>query len=414
MKNKEFVVANLLMLIFIVGSASLTFSIFSNESLSSIFHLEVEKNVKPLDFSSQIGAVTPAVPDVTNSCSKESALMLNHQNDPHIKRLATYQDVCGSLATKKMMFFTDFPYSNGSAYQSAAFMIKKLKIFKENGISPIVIAEPYVGENPMSYKAFLGGEYDQDLETYFMLIKEGGITDEMMGMWVPFPESNTPNWNNKDTEPKDFALAVNKYLGILKRHFPDAQGSVLLNAATYEPDDLEWNNGDYLNFTPYLTDIDKGLVDSFGIQGFPWVSNATVSTRQIFRATEFLQPDLAISAAQELRTKDIWINTGTFASKYTDDETRRAEVSLNERKSILNGILDTAQEIRNYQLNEYRVSINLFSENKSTFAEATDWSYFQNSDSEDLMKGFLRKAETLEIPVSLFDIEHVVKPTPAE
>jgi hypothetical protein len=46
-----------------------------------------------------------------------------------------------------------------------------------------------------------------------------------METWVPFPESNTPSWNNKDTEPKDFASCVNKYLATVKHYFPAAKGS---------------------------------------------------------------------------------------------------------------------------------------------------------------------------------------------
>lgn len=412
MTKKEFRIANITLLIIIAASAALTFEIFSNESLSSMIKEAIENEKQP----SEVAVVSEktAATAVAGGCSKKGPLSLVSGSDPNIRRLATYQDVCGSFVTDRLMFFTGFPYDDQSASESAAFIASKLRQFEKNGISPIVIVEPYIGDALLSYREFIAGRYDRVLNAYFHFLQDAGITDAMMGTWVPFPESNTPNWNNKDTEPKDFALAVNKYLGLLKQHFPQASGSILLSAVTYEPDDAGWSNGDYLNLQPYLADIDKSLVDSFGIQGFPWVSNATLPTRQIYRATEFLQPDLAISAAQELRTKDIWINTGTFAAKYTDDETKKVEVSLNERKGILNGILETVAQIRSYQLNEYRVSVNLFSEDKSMYAEATDWSYFQNEDSRELLKEFLRKAEAMDIPVSLFDREPIEPKNPVD
>src|SRR5690606_15193158 len=104
--------------------------------------------------------------------------------------------------------------------------------------------------------------------------------------------------------------------------FPRAKGSVLLNATTYDPNDLEWNNGNYINLNQYLIGIERNLVDSVGIQGFPWVSDAQKERKQIFDASEFLQPDIAIAAAQELRTRNIWFNTGSFGSKYTNDSER--------------------------------------------------------------------------------------------
>lgn len=409
MKNKEFFVANLVIALFVFLAIFLTFGVFSNEGFLAIVKNSIYKNVaKPpasLYDTGESASPTNTVPE--NRCSKREPLPINPKNDPHLLKLAEYQDVCGSFVTDTLMIFSAFPENRSTASQDANALAVKLKTFYENGIHPIVIVEPYAGETPVDYKEFLGGSYDAALEDYFHFLSDAGITKEMMGMWVPFPESNTPNWENKDTEPRDFALVVNKYMTLLQGHFPGLKGSVLLNSSTYDPNDLEWNNGDYLSLNPYLEDMDNSLVGSFGIQGFPWVSNATSEKKhQIFRASEFLQPDLAISSAQEIRTKDIWLNTGTFAAKYASDETKRVEVSLNDRKGMLNGILEVAKSMEEYQLNGYRVSINLFSEDKSDFNEATDWSYFQNEDSKTILREFFRKAEEYGIPVSLFDIQH--------
>lgn len=407
MKNKEFLVANLVVALLVFLAASLTFEVFSNERFAAIVKNGFYENIVEPKFLYQEEDLNDPGVVADTQCSKKDMLPLIPGNDPHLAKLVEYQEFCGSFVTDTLMFFSAFPYSRFTAAEEATALAAKLKAFHQNGIHPIVIVEPYAGGEPIDYKGFLAGGYNVALDNYFQALSDNGVTKEMMGTWVPFPESNTPNWENKNTEPQDFALAVNKYLGFLQKYYPEVKGSILLNSTTYDPNDLEWNNGDYLSLIPYIEDIDKNLIESFGIQGFPWVSNSTVEKRhQIFRASEFLQPDMAIASAQELRTKDIWLNTGTFATKYADDETKRVEVSLNDRKATLNGILDVAKGMEEYQLNGYRVSINLFSEDKSSFGEATDWSYFQGEDSRILLKEFLRKAEEYDIHISLFDIEH--------
>lgn len=390
MKKRELIIVNAFLAVLIISFGWLAFKLSVNQS--------------PLD------GLTSAKPSIekekesqVGNCNNKAPLNLATESDPHLKRLSTYQKACNSFVTDKLMVFTGFSGNPAEADANAGQMAEKLKAFSKSGVTPIVIAEPYVGNQAMSYKVYLAGSYDAGMDQYFKKLKELGVTDAMMGMWVPFPESNTPSWNNKDTEPRDFALCVNKYLGKMKQYFPGAKGSVLLNATTYEPSDTGWENGNYIGFTDYVGMLDKNLVTSFGIQGFPWVSNAQQVKRTIFKASEFLQPDLAIGAAQTLRTRDIWINTGTFASKYTQDPAKTVHLSINERKALLNGILEVAQNIRDYQQNQYRVTINLFSEDKSDTNEQTDWSYFQDENSTTILKEFLVKANELSMPVALYD-----------
>jgi hypothetical protein len=364
-----------------------------------VFKLSINQN----PFQTASTQTTVEDNEVTQNCSDNASLQIKDPEEVHLSKLTDYQEICGSFVTDTLMLFTGFSENHATAETNASRMADKLKKFHNSGVKPLVIVEPYISDSAMSYTAYLAGKYDDSMDHYFKILKESGVTGEIMGTWVPFPESNTPSWNNKGTEPKQFALSVNKYLSKLKEYFPKAHGSILLNATTYEPDDLGWENGDYINLNQYVDAIDKDLVDSFGIQGFPWMSNAQQRKRTIFKADEFLQPDFAIGAAQILRTRDIWVNTGTFASKYTDDTSKIVHLSLNERKALLNDILKVASNIREYQENEYRVSINLFSEDKSGLNEATDWSYFQDVESQAVLKEFLAKAHELEIPVSLFD-----------
>lgn len=387
MKKKEIILVNVFLAFLIVSFGWLVFKLSVNQS-----------PLQPTQRQSE-----PKQANKLEACTKSAPLKIDANDEPHLKRLNDYQSVCSSFVTNKLMIFTSFSENPAAAEANAAAMADTLKKFHRAGVSPIVIAEPYINDQAMSYKAYLAGTYDSGMDHYFKKLKAAGITDEMMGTWVPFPESNTPSWNNKDTEPRDFAYCVNKYLSLLKQYFPKAKGSILLNATTYDPDDINWENGDYINLSEYLHAVDKDLISSFGIQGFPWVSNAQQQRRTIFKASEFLQPDFAIGAAQILRTRDIWINTGTFASKYTNDPNKTVHLSLNERKALLNGILEVAKNIREYQENEYRISINLFSEDKSNTTEATDWSYFQDVESKTVLREFLAKADELEIPISLYD-----------
>lgn len=386
MKKKELIVVNCFILALLALGGVMTFNLSINKSIANTGTTHVDKSEEQ-----------------TSKCSNKQPLAISSTDDPYLQALANYQKACDSFVTNTLMVFTGFSGDEATADENAKDISQKLKKFHQAGVTPIVIAEPYVGADLMSYKAYLQGDYDAGMEHFFQQLKALGVTDEMMGTWVPFPESNTPSWNNKDTEPKDFALCVNKYLGKMKQYFPQAKGSVLLNATTYLPTDSGWENGDYISLAEYVDQLDKNLVTSFGIQGFPWVSNAQQTKRTIFKASEFLQPDLAIGAAQILRTRDIWINSGTFASKYTNDPSKTVHLSLNERKAILEDILTTAENIRDYQQNEYRVSINLFSENKSSTTEATDWSYLQDVDSTTVLKDFLAQADEAGMPVSLYD-----------
>jgi hypothetical protein len=389
MKKKEFIIANLILAAMILGFGWLAVKLSLNQS--------------PLESVRAQEASAVEQQEKLKTCSRKSPLKITADDEPHLKKLVDYQSMCSSYVTNRLMIFTAFSGDRAAAAVNAAEMAAKLKKFQASGVKPIVIVEPYINDQAMSFKTYLSGAYDDGMDNYFKLLKEAGVTDAMMGTWVPFPEPNTPSWNNKDTVPHDFALCVNKYMIKLRQYYPSTEGSVLLNATTFEPNDLNWENGDYISLTQYVDAIDKNLITSVGIQGFPWMTNAQQRKRTIFDVKEFLQTDLAIGAAQVLRTKDIWINTGTFASKYTDDPAKTVHLSINERKAILNEILQAAVDVREYQQNEYRISINLFSEDKSETTEATDWSYFQDIESQGVLKEFLMRATEADIPVSLYD-----------
>lgn len=393
MKRKEYRLYNLALILLAVVFMVLTLKLSSNVGLGSLLS-GIGANI----FNDKSSGQTS-----TMACSDKAQLDIKTPAEPHLAKLQQYQGLCRSLAVSRLMIFTSFPHDAVSAEELASKDAAVLQAFHESGVEPIVIVEPYIASGPMSYRAYLNGDHDAAVDAYFGGLRSKGIDDQKMGMWVPFPESNTPSWDNKDTEPKDFAYAVNRYLRAMKTQFPNTKGSILLNATTYEPTDLEYDNGDYISLIPYLQDIDRSLVSSVGIQGFPWVSRASQPRREIFRASEFLQPDYAVEAAKELRTRDIWFNTGSFASKYTNDSQQRVELTNSDRKAVLTGILEELKKIQTLQQNEYRVMVNIFAQDKSATQEATDWSYLGDSAAEMILREFLTEATKAGIDIALYD-----------
>jgi len=393
-KKKELRIVNAILVGMFILFSLLTLSLSANSDLLSVFKDTLGGNRAESDRYGQ---------NSEKQCQKEKPLTNLRTDDAQLRKLDEYQVVCNSFVSNRMMFFTSFPQDTKTALELSSQVANKLKAFKQSGVTPIVVVEPYIKSGAMSYQEYLRGTYDPAVGVFFNALAAEGVTEGMMGIWVPFPESNTPSWNNKDTEPGDFGLVVNKYLGALKKQFPKAEGSILLNATTYEPTDTEYENGDYISLVPYIQNIDKKLVSSIGIQGFPWVSRATAQRREIFRAAEFLQVDRAIEAAQELRTRDIWFNTGSFASKYTLNPKEQVDIAPADRKAILEGILEELKRVRTFQQNEYRVFVNIFAEDKSKKQEATNWSYFMNEDNKEVFRDFVTQLKTANINLAIYD-----------
>ncbi len=351
----------------------------------------------------------PAQVKLTSSCSSEPVIAdLGDAKDPQLRKLAEHQQVCGSLATKTLMIFTDMPKDDPGARKKADAMVATLQEFAKYGVSPIVIVEPNTEWGLIDFKEFESGFYDAWIGTYFDELKKQGITDAQMGMWVPFPEANLPYWNNKNAQPADFAAIVNKYLAALRKRFPQARTSVLLDSATYETNDFDWSTGEYVSLRPYVKDIKKELVSSFGLQGFPWAPPATTPGSGIFDAATYLNYHLAQEAADLLGVKDVWFNTGTFGRKYTLDQEKAITVSPEKRKDMLNAIVAEAGRLRD---RGYTVTINLFAEDKSGVQEATDWSYWHpdtigSARDRSVYVDFVSRLGREKIRLSLFDRVH--------
>lgn len=325
---------------------------------------------------------------------------LDSSSDTQLKKLSQLQSICDSSASSNLMVFTEMPNSEISASRLATSLAAKLKEFKKYNITPIVVVEPITSWGLVDFAEFNTGFYNDWIISFFNRLKVEGIKEEDLGLWVPFPEANLPYWNKGDSKPEIFGSNINLYSKLIRKVYPKARLSILLNSVSYPSIDDKWENGKYLSLIPYIKDIKPNTIESFGIQGFPWRSPKNVKLpTQIYDPLEFLNTKIAIESAEYLKLKSIWINTGTFRSKYTNDPTMIVTESSKIRSEILDEIINQALELKK---KDYSVSINLFSQNKTDTSEATDWSYWGTSAKDTdqhtvILKKFIQKLDTNKI-----------------
>jgi len=332
-------------------------------------------------------------------CTSKVSLDIRDTKDPALLSLKETQNTCLSYVTNRMMIFTDMPKDAKVAQENAKEMATRLREFNKNGVTPVVIVEPASDWGLIDFQEFNTGFYDNWVDTYFKALKSSGISQEEMGIWVPFPEANIPTWNKNSATPKDFALGVNRYGGILMRYYPETHISILLNSATYDNEDYDWIYGEYVSLKPYVEYLDKNLISSVGLQGFPWVPQLSSASNPLENPSQFLNHRLAQEAAEIIGVKEIWFNTGTFGRKYTQTPLEEVEISSEKRKAILDGVTAESLEL---QSKGYEIWVNLFVEDKSSTTEQTDWSYKTDTDRQVFVE-FVRRLNEENILLSLFD-----------
>jgi hypothetical protein len=319
-----------------------------------------------------------------------------------IRKLTEYEKLCGGRVTDTLMVFTGMPTNDSSAKTNAIDMASTLKEFSKFKLQPLVVMEPTTPNGLIDFQQFSQGAYDTAFNTYFQTIKSQGVTDSMMGAWAPFPESNIPEWGSTNSSlfSANFVRAAN----IQKQHFPASKITIILDSLSYPPGVLDWDGGAYVSLIPYLQSIPKGLVDSFGYQGFTWASPANEPDFSNLDAAKFLKPDIAKEAAVILGTNHIWLNTGTHKTFYSTSPAKRTELTPAQRAQVLNGITTQAQWL---QARGFKVTISLFAEDKTATGEDVDWSYWSGSTPTgphaDILKSFLAGLRSRSIGFWLFD-----------
>jgi hypothetical protein len=323
---------------------------------------------------------------------------LAHSANPQLRKLAQYDQLCNGAAFAKSSFFLPTPTTDSQALAYAHEASSSLKQYAAYGIRPLVFLEPASSGGNIDLIRYAKGDYDEYIDKYFSAIKTYGVTDSMMGTWVILPEGNIPVWSTID--PGVFSSVVSRTIRSQKKYFPGSRSSILLDGKT----SASWGQGSYVSLLPYVKNIPKGLVDSFGLQGFPWASPANQPWDNLYDPKAYLPVNLADEAARNLKVNDIWINTGTFEYMYTNNPSQKVAVRPSERQHMLDGVLAQARSLK---AKGYGVSIHLFSEDKSAASEATDWSYWHTSPGKDSNAGvlmtFIHDAVDAHVPLWLYD-----------
>lgn len=339
------------------------------------------------------------------ACCREAKIQgLENSANASLRKLSQYQTACDSLAFNEIMVFAYIPGTVNAAGSEALKMSAALKEFSKYGISPIVVMEPGGGTDVVNFRKFAAGDYDAVMDAYFSALKNGGVCDREMGVWVPFPEPNIDAWGRENADPSSFILAFNKFAALYKKHFPGAELSVLINSQTYD-----WKTGDYsyADIAPYINGLDKKNLASFGLQGFPWAAPPGSDGGSDIEASSFINHAVAAEAARSLGLGSVWFNTGTFSTINAGDGKTPAAAGPELRGAILEDILSEAVAAESQGLG---VSVNIFAQNKSSDTEGVNWSYWSggpdgNNPDQSALVGFIAKARQAGIDLSLFDTE---------
>ena len=342
---------------------------------------------------------------IGQSCSVPQPIHtgLANATDPVLRKLSQYEAVCASAPVSRVSFFLSTPTTPAEATQAATSVAATLKTYALYNIAPLVIMEPVdASGNNLDFNTYNAGTYDSSLTTFFITLKADGISDRMMGMWTYFPEANMPTWGTVD--PTLFAANVTRTVKIQKQTFPTSQATILLDSESYAPG-AAWGDGSYVSLLPYVQHIPAGLIDSFGLQGFPWAAPSG-GPDSLYDPKIYLQVSFAAEAAQALGIHNIWLNTGTFSRAYTNNARQAVILSPVQRQAMLSGVVAQARAL---QAQGFTVAVHLFAQDKSSDSEAIDWSYWHEhpgADSNtDVFKSFAHEITGNGLQLWLFDTD---------
>lgn len=301
------------------------------------------------------------------ACVLPSPVALDAARDRDLRKLAAFQSDYGFVGNSISLFTTipmDLEVDLGEAEGIAA----KLKAFGAAGVQPVVFAEPPVER---SLSDIADGAERVYWDEYFAHLKSLGVTDGQMGLWIPYPEINTPIWNRGGFAPADFARLIDDFSTSYRQAFPQARTGILLNSFSYEPEDIDWEFGKTESYLPYVKGIAKGRVDVVGIQAFPWWPRKNEHKKPLDDVSEFLFMRWATEAANALGTRSIMVHTGVPHSMHEGAATK-VIIPDQTRARVMRQI---AQVLATYRPLGYDMSLSLFLEDKSDVAEGTDWSF---------------------------------------
>jgi len=378
MRNKDLIIFSFIFILCVIATSEIvTFKLTGNHIIGN--------NATPLFQSKKV------------SCTHDPITTRTTTKDNQLKVIPEYEKACGSSFLSDMMLFTNMPISTPDATAAADKMTTRLKEFSQQKISPVVVVEPDSEWGLVDFHEFATGYYDAWVGSYFERLKQNGVTDSMMGLWIPFPEPQQPYWNN-NSDPDDFSASVNRYFKKLRQYFPKGKTGILLDSQAGATDKAP-------QLLAYTRLVDNSLVDVAGLQGFPWYpSDATSDRSPIVSASEFAPASLLDQVAKSLGTKEVLFNIGTFRHKKAEGGGDIA-VTTTDRQASLDSIVHEVSILRGAG---YDVTVNIFAENKFNNKEGVDWSYWQPgkyNDSEQtlLFTHFVSSVKDSGSKVSIYD-----------
>lgn len=355
---------------------------------------------QPGDVSTQTTTSAVITNDPCSSVKKYSNNTVS--TDPVVQKLVQYKDVCGPTHIKKVSFFSGMPRTTSEADSLAYDVAQSLKSLIAAGVQPLVFVEPMYGDSKLDLTVVQTGAYDSVFAYYLQALARNGITNTNIGTWVFFPEPNIPEWTSID--PAVYVSNVTRYTTMLKSIFTAAKVSLLLDSTSYESNSYD-STGKQVSLLPYVKGIPLGLVDSLGLQGFPWAAPHNSNDTSLIDANVFLPYAIAAEVANYLQVKNVWFNSGTYSVYYANNAAQKVTVSPSERLVILDGVISQLKALRSQG---FTVSMHLFAENKSNTAEAVDWSYwhespFNSTNNTQVFVDFANKLSASSIDLWLFD-----------
>ncbi len=281
-------------------------------------------------------------------------------DDPQLRLLARYEQRLGH-GVKSMPMVVGLPRNAAEAERQGMAMASRLHEWSKHGIKPVVFMEPTYQSGAQANPKELHtpgfvSVVDASpgvLSVYFRTLFRAGVTDEQMGTWIPYPDPR----EGTSVSPKLFKANVTGAAQCIKAHFRGAKVGVMLNGS---------NSREHL--LKSTEDMPVGLIDSFGLQGFPRTPHDA--------ASKFLNYRDAVACAKQLGVQDVWINTGT-----------RLEHDTAERAAQLRAEFEQALAVQD---SGYKVRVNIFA---ARHARDGNWSYTSGQGPELLHAAMAGAAE---------------------
>lgn len=312
-----------------------------------------------------------------------------------VSKLKEYHEVMDYERPEYLMAFMRIPDSKRKAKEYALEIAHIVREYWSHGFLPILIFEPSIEGEGASLGNIQAGHYDEYIDLlFFHLAHTHHIEKKQLWLIVPYPEINTPAFSRENFLPTDFPWLVNNFFQIVQKYYPDLRWSILLDSKTYEG--TTWSNGKYLSLKPYVEWIESKYVESFWLQGFPWISED--GKQKSTNVRTFLPASIIFEASGFLKTRKVWFNTGTIGRKYSGS----IQMSPNERARTMNALLSFTRYLKQ---RGYTSTIHIFGKNNSSIPfDTTDWSYLQSVSHTDILRDFIKKAHDQGTWVGFFDI----------